>query len=249
MKTFALMTAAALTATTAFVSISQVEAAPLHIEDHSFENATGKLNNGVLGLILPQTSGTIGGWQYHRAGLPVPDLGAVNVGNFATDGNNVARIGTLASVGGHASISQTLTGQGYASNTRYTLSVDVSDKDVVQVLDKAYISLTAGGQAVAISGSAALLTVLDLNPRWSTWQLVFETGDTTPTGDIGIRLGTYSLLDALSYLAFDNVRLDATALNNGGDNGGPSVVPTPAAAPLALMGLGLLGFRRRRDLV
>lgn len=247
MKAFSLLTAAALTATTAFVSISQVEAAALHIEDHSFEQATGSLSNGVLGLGA-EYSKTIGGWHYQRGsllGLLPPNTGSYNSSN-ASDGNNVARISSLVGVAGAATVSQQLTGQGYAANTRYTLEVDVYTFGVAEIFDAAFISLTSNGSSVAHSGEGALVSLLDLGSGWNTWSLVFETGDSTPTGDIGIRLGTFSLVDLVSTIAFDNVRLDATALSNGGD---PSVVPSPAAAPLVLMGLGALGFRRRRNLM
>lgn len=238
MKKFSLI-AGAVVAGSALLGGVQANAASIAVNDHSFEQEVDSLDNGLLG-IGADFSGTIGGWDYRRTsllGLLPPNTGSY-ASPIATDGNNVAAIGSLAGVAGAATISQTLAGVQYEANTTYTLQVDVSNVGLADVLSTGPgIALTSDGDVVASSASGVLLSILDLNPHFKTWELSFTTDENAPTGDIGITLFSGTLADVIGSVSFDNVRLDASPA---------TAVPSPATAQVGLAALSVLGLRRRR---
>jgi len=219
------------------LSPAWVQAGSLYVADHSFEQATASLKNGLLGTgIGAEYQKTIGGWQYSRGallGLLPPNMGSYKSG-LATDGDNVASIHSVAGLAGYGTIRQTLN-QQFEANMRYTLSVDVSKGGLVDLLTTgpgiAITSSTAG--IVASSADAALLRILDLNVCFDRWELTFVTGHDAPMGDIGIMLFTGDVLNVIGGVSFDNVSMTATA------------VPTPTAVLAGIGGLGLMALRRR----
>lgn len=219
----------------ALLAAGLAQAASIHVEDHSFEQATGSLSNGFLG-IGAETSKTIGGWHYQRSsllGLLPPNTGSYSSAH-ATDGQNIASVHTTAAIAGQVIISQTLDGQYFQPNTAYTLQVDVRDGGLLSLVDSGpKIALTAGDDIVASSANPSLLTILNCTDHFDTWSLTFITGQVVPAGLIGIELSVKTLVGVATTVSFDNVRLDATA------------IPSPAALTSGLGCLMLLILRRR----
>ena len=220
----------------ALLTAGTAQADSLTINDASFENSTGHLKNGLLG-IGAEHSKDIGGWHFERSsllGLLPPDTG-IYESHHATDGEHVASICTSAGVAGHVTIEQILEGQSYQANTRYTLQVDVNDGELAQVLNCGpTIALTADGKTIASSGESTLLSLFDCGNGFETWTLTFVTGTVAPKGDIGIALSSMSLANVMGTVSFDNVRLNAAA------------VPTPTAIGAGLACMTLMILRRRR---
>jgi hypothetical protein len=135
------------------------------------------------------------------------------------------------------------TGVAYQPNTGYLLTADVSVGAALASVDLLStsgvgIALTYGSDnIVARSTDAGALLSVDLLPDDTTYrvQLAFITGDTAPTGNIGIRLydqpSGLLTVDLLDSASFSNVRLE-------------EFVPTPEPATFALSGAALLALMR-----
>lgn len=181
------------------------------ITNHSFESGTGMLSDGILGLVLPQLSGTIQGWSVSRAGLlggltsaTVPTTGIVNSG-LATDGGRIAnvvfKVGALA----EAKFSRTVAYE-LEPNTTYTLMVDIGKAGVLDLLPSHSLRLKAGGQTYQ-GTDGQLLVLLDLDGNFATRAIRFTTGDAPPAGNVTIELYAVTLVGVIQGIGFDNVKL------------------------------------------
>lgn len=236
------MNARQISGMAALLSCATALAGNVPINNASFESTTGSLSTPLL---FPPSSGSLGGWTMNRhgvgalTGLTAP-LMSMEHSPYATSGANIAAIRFVAGVLTYGSFSQTLS-EGLTQNTRYTVSVDIGDAGIASAIATAGFKITAGGQYVAGTGDAALLSVLDLGPCFDRYTVTFETGDNVLSGNLGIELFAGGLLDAVSGVGFDNIVITADAIT-----GGPTAVPTPLAGALAGSGLMLVGARRRR---
>ena len=186
----------------------------ISITNNSFESTTGQLSNGVLGLIAPTMSGTLGNWQLSRAGLTggltsltVPTIGMMDSAS-ASNGSRIAYVKFVAGVASEGKFNQTLA-PSFQSNTTYTLKVDVGTAGLAAVLPSYELRLYAGGTLVATAADSALIKLADLPNGFSTMALTYTTTDTPPAGAIKVELHSKSLLSVVAAAAFDNVRLES----------------------------------------
>lgn len=182
------------------------------VTNHSFESATGNLSNGILGLVLPAMSGTIGGWSVQRAGLlgallstTVPDVRVLNDG-AATDGGRLARVVFVAGTLAEASFERTLAYK-LEPLTTYTLKVDVGMAGVLNLLPSHELVVKAGGYEVSAK-DGHLLDLLDLNGNFHTKALRFTTPAAVPDEHVKLRLYTNTVLAVSQGIGFDHVRFE-----------------------------------------
>lgn len=188
-------------------------AAVVPVSDASFETESGALPNPLL---FPPLQGEIGGWNLARSGLgTLTGLTAprmwINDSSFATDGSQIAAISFVAGVLSQGQYSQTLAAEVQA-NTCYTLTVDVGTAGVADVLAEPYIQLRAGGVTIADSDEGSLLVILDLGPGFHEWTLRAPSSANPPAGALEVVLGARGVLDVVTGVGFDNVRVTAHSL-------------------------------------
>jgi hypothetical protein len=227
----------------AVLLVGQVaRAANIPINDPSFENYTGSLSQGILGVLLPATSGTFGSWNVSRTGIgtllsPTAPAMSLEASGFATDGSQIAAVRYLANVAATATFSQTLA-VSFQPNTVYQLEADIGTGGLASVLAiNSGMRLKAGATTVASGADGTLISLLDLGPDFDRYCIQFTTGAVAPSGNIGIELFGGGLVAAVSGLAFDNVTLTATPVPE------PSTI---ALGAVALAGLGMCVTRRLR---
>lgn len=217
---------------------------PVSAEDQSITVPNGDFetaaNDDTLGGVFPGlfSSGTLsatplggGPWNAQSTGL-LNLLIAPQV-TIASNGstNGTCRISGLAIInvlGGllnnRASAYQTLTVQP-EPQAIYTLEADVDRGTLLSAAilsqNGVGIALTVNGATVATSfnGTAPLLSVELLSGTSYRVKVYYQTGDTPPTGPIGIRLfaGEGAALLAVGVLpavTFDNVKLTITRLES-----------------------------------
>ncbi len=208
-------------------------AVPITVADFSFETP----GNSPNGLIPP--NGSLGAWQYERTGLLPATLTDVVFGPsaLATDGSNVASLTFLVGALAQVSIYQDI-GVPFQANSIYTLTFDMDQNSLANLLSNASASIYSDNTAVATYSGNNLLSLLDGTGPLETVTLQFVTDGTIPTGSLGIgfQIGGGLNVEALgSGLIIDNVRLDV------------SPVPEPGTAFLmAMTGCWLHCFLRRR---
>jgi|GEM_PF-4927156 len=178
----------------------------------SFESGAGKLNEGILGLLAPTMSGTLGGWSVARGGL----LGAVTSltiptieikgSSYATQGSNIMAISFKVGVVANATVSREVAYQ-LEPNTQYSLRVDIGKLGVLDLLPSYSLRVKVGGTTVAQAGDGQLLTLLDLNGNFATRALRFKTGSTVPEGNVRVEFFANAVASVLQSIGYDNVRL------------------------------------------
>ncbi len=201
-----------------------VLAAPITVNNFSFETASGYSSCAFLGVGCQFTSVAPAGWTAVSGGsvsFGVLDPGSTtNLFNFVPDGVNVGynNGGTLFQTVGDTAL----------SGLTYTLLVDVGLRKDFPVVG--IVELLVGSTVVTATGT---------NPtsgNWSTFQAQF----TATSADIGAAI-RIQLRSNGQQATFDNVRLDATGT-------GDPAIPEPGT--MALVGLGGLGMsvwaRRKR---
>lgn len=187
---------------------------PLNVSNASFESGTGSLSNGILGLVFPTMSGTVGGWRVERncltggiTSLTVPHVGVINSGT-ATDGGKLMRARFAVGVSAVAAFSRTLGGVELDPLTTYTLEADVINVSLATVMPVYTLTVKVGGVVVATASGADLLNLLDINAQSSTEALRFTTNDAPPAGNVTIELSCSVLVGALQTIGFDNVKFE-----------------------------------------
>ena len=120
--------------------------------------------------------------------------------------------GWLVFGNGAGTVSQTLTGTTLQTNTTYTLTVAVGNRNDL-ALPGFGIELLAGASIVAseysITQGGSVADPAD--GTWSDVTATFTTGGTVVAGDLGIVLQSYGV-----QVNYDNVSLDATAIPEPG---------------------------------
>jgi hypothetical protein len=178
---------------------------------HNPGNATYSNTSG-LALPLP---GTADGYQYV----------SLNNANGSVGGTWSLTTGALAPV---------------ADNIMYTLTVALGNSKVSNPFEFTYLDLLVNGMLVGTTavGRAAIPndTFTDFTASFTT-----GTGDPLSGGNLAIRLrASESQFGVLGFSDFDNVRLDATAVQQP-----PVQVPEPSTLVLLTLA-GTLGWGARR---
>lgn len=212
---------------------SAATAAPITINNFSFETG-GSAPNGVL----DPGSGTLAGWDYTRTGVLPATLTDVSFGSsaLATNGTNVAELQFLAGVLAGVSLFQD-TGVSFLPNSIYTLSFDIDQRSVANLLNGASASIFEGSNVVASVSGGSLLTLLDGSGPLQPVSFQYTTGAVAPSGNVGIGFSAGGVAEVLGAgLIIDNVRLDVVP------------VPEPGTALMIAMAGGWLHIisRRRR---
>lgn len=207
-----------------------IHAAPISIANFSFET-TGSAGND---LIFDSPDGTLNSWEFTRTGLVPQTLSDITFGSsgFATDGSSVAQLEFLVGALGTVSIFQN-TGVSFLANSIYTLSFDIDQRSLVNLLSNGSASIFDGSSAVATLGGSSLLTLLDGSGPLQPVTLEYITGAVAPSGQIGIGFTAGGGVEAInSGFIIDNVRLD--------------VVPVPEPGTVMMIALGGIWFHLRR---
>jgi hypothetical protein len=213
------------------------QAISLQVQNNSFENITASVSAPTsLGVTLAGTNTTSFGAWTATAGASLAGLSPSSIsagtgislgGPTPTDGSFDARISLSSGVGASVSLSQILNST-FLPNSSYTLSFDLDAGANVALLGQAVLELRAGSSTVASLSSSSLLSLLDTSSGFQTINLNYVTGDTAPSGNIGLFFGANSLAGVSGNIYFDNVGLTV------------QTVPEPSFGALMGAGLGLL---------
>lgn len=215
------------------------------IGDASFEGfSTNVTQKTFLGLtVAGSTNFNIGAWTASESSIVGLSPSSISTGKKAaqggpnpTDGLYDARFNLASGVGTTLSLSQTLN-TTFQPNTTYALSLDLDAGTVATLLGGASLQLWAGSTSVATLSGATLLTLIDSTSGFQTVELDYVTGNTAPTGNIGISFTASSLLTVVGNIYLDNFRISAV----------PNVqpVPEPGTFTMISMGLVLLHFAQK----
>lgn len=191
----------------------------IYVPDGSFESPS---NTTVSGPLIGTKSGTIGSWNYSIATLV--GLGGASI-NFGTggavapvDGAQVAKLTEpgLLGVISTVDLNQTISGLTLSANTTYTLTFDMAGpSNLIQLLSSASASLTVGGAKVASIANASLLSLLVHPNTMTPVELSFTTGNTAPTGALGIDFSITNLANVgTAILYLDEVQLASGSANS-----------------------------------
>jgi hypothetical protein len=210
-----------------------------NIPNNSFEGITTSIAS-PNGLSVATNTGPIGAWSAFAAGLvglnssiasgTTNSLGAP----AGADGSYVARIILPVGVGASAGLRQTLTNT-FLANSIYTLSFLLDGGTSVSLLAGSSLLLENNSTPVASLSGANLVSLLNGNGNFQTISLTYQTGNSPPSGNIGVEFDAASVAGVGGNIYFDNFLLN--------------VAPVPEPQPLALTAMGvllLLGFTKYR---
>jgi hypothetical protein len=227
----------ALVAASVFVSLaslallapSSAHAAPITVNNHSFETP----------VTLSYTANpALGGWTFETIDSPLnyyvqlldSTMPAVS---GVTDGTQYLGLYT------HNSTTRIYqdTGVAWAPNTVYTLSLALGNRDHSQnVGATTHFGLSTDNTVANIVGAASVVnTELIAQQDWDIFTYSITTGSVAPVGNLFIVL-TKEGQSGDARIQLDNVSLDASAVP----------VPAPEPASLALIAGGLVFALRRR---
>lgn len=228
-----------------FASVSLSHATPITIPNFSFEGITTTIASPTtLGVgIIGTNTGPIGAWSASSGASIGGLMGSVASGTTTSlgapagaDGSYVARINIPTGVGASVDLSQSLA-PSFLANSIYTLSFEIDAGSTATLLSGSSMSLTAGSIDVATLSGTTFTSLLDGNNDFQILSLVYQTGNTAPTGVIGIDFDANSTAGAGGNFYLDNFQLGVT--------------PAPEPSTYALCGMGLLlmavEWRRRRS--
>lgn len=188
---------------------SLMAATTINIPNNSFEGLSGTLDAPIVGT----TSNNFGAWSAQVS--VVVGLGgqmSVVTGGTPFDGNSQLKLSVPAGVGATESISQTLTNK-YLPNSIYKLSVALSQGAVANLISGTSLNLNAGNVSLGTMGGTQLAAVLNSGTGYQTATLVFKTGNTVPTNNIGISLVTSSVVGVSGNIYVDNFQLTVEPIN------------------------------------
>jgi hypothetical protein len=241
----------------AFAGLGQSGAQVLiPINNSSFATGTGDMPGvatlvGGASALGPQQVGNTGWYGYANAtslgGLALgfrPEIAVNTAGSPGVGNLNYALGAGLSGLLGletpEATLYQPLVGRAILANTTYTLSVDMTFSSLLDVSALASrgvgIGLTSNSTTSSVGSyfadslsSPGILSLTVLGGTTERLTLTFTTGNTVPTGDLGVSIfagrGNQGIqADLLTSYTIDNVQLSA--------------VPEPHVS--ILVGLGLL---------
>jgi hypothetical protein len=221
------------------LTISARAQTSINIPDYSFEGITTSLAS-PNGLSVATNTGPIGAWSAFAAGLvglnsSIASGTASSLGAPAgADGSYVAQITLPVGAGASAGLRQTLT-DTFLPNSLYTLSFQLDGGTSVSLLAGSSLSLENNSTPVASLSGANLVALLDGNGDFQTITLTYQTGNTPPSGNIGIEFDAGSVAGVGGSIYFDNFQLNAAP------------VPEPQTVALVVMGsLLVFGFSKHR---
>ncbi len=212
-------------AAAAFFGLAPLEAAPVAVNNASFESANYSGANSWTNDLTDNNPATTIEWQ-GRDGNANGNCFIERIGGFFSQG--VAHVGMAV---GYFIYQDTEV--AWLPNTRYTLTVGVGMRNAgfSTATNLTAIGLTntipVGGTATDVITNDPLLTMANATKNVSTQPLSsfadlsvnFETGATAPTGTIFVFLGDQS---GTGRSHFDNVRLDAVSSLDPDADGLPS---------------------------
>lgn len=219
------------------------QAAPVAIDNPSFE--AQPLADGAA---VPGGFDTAQGWNETRGlGLGWWNPTAADFPNGVPDGSNVGYVysgyrGAASPLGAGNALIQLLS-IVVQTNTRYTLTVDIGNAagaDNFGGFAFGLIGQASNGGAYQLLDSLTGDADSVADGAFRTFSLAFDTGMSGAGSTLGIFLTGGAEALGNQYAAFDNIRLDATAL---------APVETPEPGALVLLALGVLGLgtvRRHR---
>lgn len=164
-------------------SLINVKATNIPIPDGNFDNLAASINAPPL---LGTTTATVGAWTAEMTGVFSLD-GSMRIGPAASldaplppDGTYELDIDLPASTLESAELSQTLT-NAFLPDSQYTLSVDLDQGSVLNLVSGANLRLNAGTETLASLTGAELAAVLNASTNFQTVALTYKTGNTAPT--------------------------------------------------------------------
>ena len=227
MKTKTLVIVAGL-----FAGVPLSRATPVTVPNFSFEGITTGVSS-PNGLSIATNTGPIGSWSAYAAGLAGLNSSiAANTTSFfgapaGADGSYIARITLPVGVGASAGLNQVLTAT-FLPNSIYTLSFQLDGGTSVSLLAGSSLALDNNTTPVASLSGANLVSLLDGNGDFQTISLTYQTGNSPPSGNIGVEFDAASVAGVGGTIYFDNFQL--------------GVAPTPEPSTAALVSLGSLLF-------
>ena len=222
----------ALLAICAVLATSSAQAAPIVVDNFSFESPVVPTGQGYIG------SPSLGGWNYVNAGGSFdyvqvfdPSLPAVS---GVTEGNQYYGMYQTAST---TRVFQD-TGVAWAPNTVYSLSIAFGNRNPSENIGATSIyGLSTDNTAGNILGTAGMIDTNTIAQEdWETFAYTYTTGAVAPLGNIFI-VATKEGNAAAARVQIDNVQLDASAV---------PLPPAPEPASLVLILGGLVFAVRSR---
>lgn len=200
-----------VTGTCLLASIAMVKATVINIPDGTFQNVSAAVNGPLVGTV----NGTIGTWS-----AQVSDL--LSIGGQMASSNAAAagwpappsgdsyelRVALPASAGVTALISQPLT-NCWQRNSVYTLSVDVDEQAVLNLISGVSLNLYNVGTTtnVASTQGSSLLGLFNSSTGFQPVTVVYKTSNTVPTNTIGVSFSGNGVAGISGSLLVDSFQL------------------------------------------
>ncbi len=198
-------------------------------------------------LLIGTNTNTVGNWDLRASSLLAVSLVSPArveildpvINPVGMVGNQLAVLSSagLAGVGTSGSISQDL-GASFTANTRYILNANLGLLNTASALSSFGMQITAGGVPIATRNNGTILSLLVNSNQLYNVSLIFDTGSTPPTGDVGVRFFQDSLAGVAGAYLVDNVSFSTVA-----------AVPEPASVGLILLsgvGISVAWYRHHR---
>jgi hypothetical protein len=229
---------AIVTGTCLLASIAMVKATVINIPDGAFQNVNAAVNGPISGTV----DGNIGVWSAQVS--DVLGLGGQMASSNAATANwptppggdtYELRIALPAGAGVTAWISQALT-NNWQRNSVYTLSVDVDEQSVLDLISGVSLNLYNVGTATNLASTqgSSLVGLFNNSSNFQPVNLVYKTPNTVPTNTIGVYFSANGVAGISGSILVDSFQLSvapiqvqlAASLVPGQHGSQPSIILT-----------------------
>ncbi|HEV2691297.1 MAG TPA: hypothetical protein VG347_00215 [Verrucomicrobiae bacterium] len=185
--------------------------------NNSFEGATASFSFPVTGTV----NDSYGSWNFQLSAVAALS-GGVQIGTATAlgggyvpapqNGTNEVAIKFPVGVVVDANLSQTLP-VAWLPNSTYTLNVYVASSTTAGVLSGSTLALKSTGGTQASQSVLSVANLLTVSNIYQPVTLTYKTGNTAPTGNVGVSLDFPNVLQVAGSVYVDNVTLTVVPNN------------------------------------